>query len=92
MEDELILGKKVQGGDSKYPEEKVFEGRYVRLERLDPEKHYRTLYENYKASPHVWDYIQETAPASLEEYRQRCHHKMLVKNRVCFAVSKKSAP
>jgi hypothetical protein len=68
MEEEIILGKKVGDHSAKYPESKVIQGKYVRLEPFNVEKQYESLYYNYKETPHIWDYAFEHPPKSLEDY------------------------
>ena len=54
------VGERVEGGPASVPAAEVIEGRFVRLEPLDPDAHAAALYERSHASPDdeaIWTYM-----------------------------------
>lgn len=92
MENELKLGKKVPPGSAIFPEKRRFEGLYTIIEPFQAHKHYQALYPNYMMDPHIWDYMFESPPNSLEHYLKNCERMEAAEGRVLYSVSKKSAP
>lgn len=56
------------------PDFQTLEGRYVTLERLDPDRHAATIFEANQGADWVWDYLGVGPFASLDDYRawQEC--------------------
>lgn len=52
------------------PDWAMREGRYVRLERLDPERHAAALFAANRADDAIWDYLPYGPFAEIETYRQ----------------------
>ena len=42
--------------------------------------------------PHIWDYMPESPPSSLEHYLKNCERMEATGGRVLYSISKKSAP
>ena len=53
------MGRQISSKPVKLPERRTFLGRYVILEPLDVEKHHRSLYENYRRTPSITDFMIE---------------------------------
>ena len=70
-----VLGRVLDNRKAILPYKTVLTGRYVILEPLNAEKHYRSLYENYLDTPHLMDYMKEPPLTTLEDYRQRTINK-----------------
>jgi RimJ/RimL family protein N-acetyltransferase len=74
MSDERMLpvGDAVEGGAAQRPATGVIEGRFVRLEPLDPEAHAVALYERSHASPDdevIWTYLMYGPFDGLDQMR-----------------------
>jgi hypothetical protein len=66
-----VLGRLLDSRKAILPYKTILRGRYVILEPLNAEKHYRSLYENFLNTPHLMDYMKEPPLTTLEDYRQR---------------------
>jgi len=68
------LGRQIcnEGFPCKLPQKVVLSGQYVRLEPLNTEVHYRSLYDNFKQTEHLFDYLLEPELTTLDEFRERC--------------------
>ena len=77
---------------ARMPEKIVLQGRYVRLEPLNTEKHYRSLYENFIQTPNLFEYMLEGPLTTLEEFRERCLAKENDPTRIYLISSKVSEP
>ena len=64
----MVLGRKVQGGAAGFPQPVLLQGTYVRLEPIDSNKHAALLYKHFIETPHLWDYLMDSEPSSLEEF------------------------
>lgn len=51
------------------PQKIVLQGRYARLEPLDTEKHYRSLFKNFSETPNMFQYLCEPPLTTLEEFK-----------------------
>ncbi len=57
---------------AKLPEKVTLEGRYVRLEPLNTEKHHQSLYENLRSTPDAFDWLFEPFVYTPEDFRLFC--------------------
>jgi len=53
-----------------FPPAKVLQGRYCRLEPLDPARHLDDIWQAMEGHPSVWDWLPATLPPSREAYRE----------------------
>jgi RimJ/RimL family protein N-acetyltransferase len=66
------VGDRVDGGPARPPPPAAIEGRYVRLEPIDPDAHAVALYQRSHASPEdeaIWTYMTYGPFGGLEEMR-----------------------
>ena len=51
-----------------FPPAKVLQGRWCRLEPLDPARHLDDIWQAMAGHPSVWDWLSATLPPSREAY------------------------
>ena len=71
MRQERTVGPEVRGWQPpRWPDADVLEGRHVRLERLDAERHAAGLHAANQGSDWIWDYLGYGPFATADDYRR----------------------
>mgnify|MGYP001025139894 CR=1 FL=1 len=65
---ERPIGPVVAFAAAELPTEETLIGRYVRMEKIDLEKHGPALWAQMAGEDHLWDYLYEAAPKSEAEF------------------------
>ena len=60
--DQRLVGEIVPNGPAQRPKLRPFEGRFVQLVALDPERHGPELWGHMAGQPELWDYLFEAPP------------------------------
>ena len=80
------------GAPARRPEKVALQGRYARLEPLNTDKHYRSLFKNFCETPDLLKHIMEFPLTTLEEFKERCLIKENDPTRAFYIISKVTEP
>ena len=77
---------------AKLPDKVTLQGRYARLEPLNTEKHHRSLYQNFLATPDAFEWLFVPEIKTIEDFKAYCMSREQNPRLTTFVISKIGQP